>query len=405
MPLLIMSLRQFTRMAKNVLFYYKLKMDTLCKKISPKYKFQFDLNGILSYLVYGRIIFPSSKKATTEQTTLKPLERQILSDFELSKFIVCTDAGLSSTANRKFNDIGGRGFITTQSIKKLKQHLMEWAIDPGGWQLAGDPEPIDRNTRKIKTYNVGKLDRGCEQSRKRTFFKERWINEDGLEQRMIVTYSLKYDMYQKTIRGRQIERAEKLVKSNPGRLGKAKQNDFKRFIERTSVTPDGEKAEKDLYHINKSIIMDEERFDGFYAVCTNLTGDIQEIVKINKGRWEIEETFRIMKSEFKSRPVFLSREDRIRAHFLTCFLSMVIYRIIEKRTGEEFTCPEIIREIRDMNFQEIKGQGYTPTYTRGDFTDKLHEAFGFRTDYEVTTMRQMKKIIKMTKSHKKEELQ
>ena len=216
--------------------------------------------------------------------------------------------------------------------------------------------------------------------------------------RIIVTYSIKYRDYQRSIRAGQIERAEKLIKTNPTKLKKANQNDYKRFISKTSVTGDGEVADKDLYSINANAIAAEEIYDGFYAVCTNLDDDPTAIIKINHRRWEIEECFRIMKSEFKARPVYLKRDDRIEAHFTTCFISLLVYRILEKKLGEKFTCPEIVKGLRDMTFLEVKGEGYIPAYTRTDFTDALHEAFGFRTDHQITTHSHMKNIFKQTKN-------
>ena len=470
--------------------YHELGLHKICKIISQKHKFDFDLNSILSRLIYGRVIFPSSKLATyqlstkfieqpnfdlhqiyraleviakemdfiqsslynnsltiskrntgilyydctnyffeidqedgnkqygpskehrpnpivqmglfmdgngiplafsinkgntNEQLTLKPLEKKILSDFDLSKFIVCTDAGLASENNRKFNDKEDRAFITTQSIKKLKAHLKKWALDPNGWHLSNE----------VKTYDISKLDE--EKDKKKMFYKERWIKENDLEQKIIVTYSIKYRDYQRKIRNSQIERAQKTIDSNPTKIKKYNQNDYKRFIKKTSCTSDGEIAEKEIYSIDIEIIAKEEAFDGFYAVCTNLEDDAAEIIKVNNRRWEIEECFRIMKSEFKARPVYLSRDDRIEAHFTTCFISLIIYRFLEKMLGEKYTCSEIIRGLKDMNFYEIKGEGYIPTYTRTDFTDDLHEAFDFRTDYEIINTRQMKKIFKATK--------
>lgn len=332
------------------------------------------------------LAFSINKGNTNEQLTLKPLEERILSDFELSRFIVCTDAGLASESNRKFNNKGERAFITTQSIKKLKAHLREWALDSNGWSLDGD--------RKI--YNITDLDETKDKDK--VFHKERWIKESGLEQRIIVTYSIKYRDYQRTIRNSQIERAHKVIDSCPERLKKFGPNDFKRFIEKSYCTADGEVAKHEMYSINTQLIAKEEAFDGFYAVCTNLEDDASAIIKVNKRRWEIEECFRIMKSEFKARPVYLSRNDRIEAHFMTCFISLVIYRLLEKRLNGKYTCQEITGGLREMDLLEVKGDGYIPTYTRTDFTDDLHEAFGFRTDYQIVDTKQMKKIFKITKS-------
>ena len=471
--------------------YHELGLHKVCNEVSKRYKFDFDLNSILSRLIYSRVIFPASKLATyelskrfieqpnfdlhqiyraleviakekdfiqaslynnslkiskrntavlyydctnyffeieqedgikqyglskehkpnpivqmglfmdgdgiplafnitkgntNEQLTLKPLEEKILDDFKLSKFVVCTDAGLSSLDNRSFNDKDERAFITTQSIKKLKKHLKKWALDPNGWQLSDD----------LKTYDISTLDH--EKDKDKIFYKERWIKEDDLEQKLIVTYSLKYKDYQLKIRNSQIERAQKTIDKNPTKIKKHNQNDYKRFIQKTNITPDGELAEKEIYSIDSDIISKEEAFDGFYGVCTNLEDDASEIIKVNHRRWEIEECFRIMKSEFKARPVYLSNNDRIEAHFTTCFISLIIYRLLEKKLEEKFTCNEIIRGLKDMNFYEIKGEGYIPTYTRTDFTDALHEKFSFRTDYQIVNTSQMKKILKAIKS-------
>lgn len=152
--------------------------------------------------------------------------------------------------------------------------------------------------------------------------------------------------------------------------------------------------------MNQEQIDQEAMYDGFYAVCTNLESTIEEVIKINHRRWEIEETFRILKSEFRARPVYLQRETRIKAHFLTCFLALLIYRILEKKMGEQFTCSELVSTLRNMKMQEIDGEGYIPAYTRTEITDALHEVFGFRTDFEIVTQKNMKKIFKETKKVK-----
>ena len=141
-------------------------------------------------------------------------------------------------------------------------------------------------------------------------------------------------------------------------------------------------------------------YDGFYAVGTNLEDDASDIIKVNRRRWEIEESFRIMKTDFKARPVYLQRDNRIQAHFMTRFISLLIYRLLEKRLSGEHTCDEIISGLRDMNFYEIKGEGYIPTYTRTDFTDALYDNLGFRTDYQIVTQKQIKNIFKDTKKQK-----
>ena len=475
--------------------YYKLGLNQICNDITDKYQFKFDLNDILSKLIYSRILFPASKLKTldlskkfleqpnfdyqhierslpifckendfiqselyknskkyaprnnrilyydctnfffeleiedefrkygkskenrpnpivqmglfmdgdaiplsceitpgnkNEQKTLQPLEEKILKDFELSEIVVCTDAGLASTANRKFNNTNSRKFITTQSIKKLKEFLKEEVLDlTKGWHLPGSDKIYDiealRTDEKLKEIYKDK-----------TFYKERWIKENGLEQRLIVTFSVKYQEYQRHIRNNQIERAKKIIENNPKKIGKAKQNDPKRFIETINTTSSGEIAEETHYSINQSIIDEEAKYDGLYAVCTNLEDDVQDIIKINHKRWEIEESFRIMKSEFNARPVFHSNEDAIKAHFLICFLALTIYRYLEKKLDDKYTVGEIIDSLKEMEFS-VKDGDYIPNYTRTNLTDDLHEKFGFRTDFEILTEKNLKKIIKNTK--------
>ncbi len=470
--------------------YYKLGLNNICKNISARHKITYDLDSILSRLLYSRIIYPGSKLNThiassrfieqpnfelqhiyraldviatendfiqselyknsnmlskrntgvlyydctnyffeieqesglkqygiskehrpnpivqmglfmdangiplafditsgntNEQTTLKPLEEKILKDFNLSKFVVCTDAGLASYNNRKFNNIADRAFVTTQSLKTLKKFIQDWAIDTKDWSL----------TRDNKLYDISELNE--EMFYNDIFYKHRYIVENGIEQRIIVTYSIKYKNYQRAIRNSQIERALEIIDKAPSKLSKHNQNDFKRFIKKTSHTCAGEIAEQSSYSIRQDIILKEEALDGFYAVCTNLQDTPEEIIKVNRRRWEIEECFRILKTEFRARPVYLSNDQRIKAHFITCFLSLVLFRYLEQHLDYKYTCSQIIKGLKDMNFLEMKGEGYIPVYTRNDFTDDLHEASKFRTDYQILSEKQMKKIFKETK--------
>lgn len=328
---------------------------------------------------------------TNEQITLQPLEEKIIKDFELSEFVVCTDAGLASKANRKFNDKNNRKFVTTQSLKKLKEYLKLEALDlTKGWHLPNE----------TKTYNISKLrtdEKLIKKYKDTVFYKERWIKENGLEQRLIITYSVKYQEYQKNIRNNQINRALKIIESNPDKLKKPKQNDPKRFIKTTNITDDGELADKSIYSINQSVIDEEAKYDGLYAVCTNLEDSVEEIIKLNHRRWEIEESFRIMKTDFKSRPVYHTKDEMITAHFTICYLALVIYRYLEKRLDEKYTAPEIIETLRSMEVKLESNDNYTPNYIRTDLTDDLHEKFGFRTDFETMNIKNFKKIFKQTK--------
>lgn len=325
---------------------------------------------------------------TNEQVTLKPLEEKLLSDFHMSKFIVCTDAGLASKANRRFNDLGDRAFIVTQSIKKLKADLKEWALDTKGWRRPG--------SRSKQTIDISKIDK--EKDFDTVFYKEQWIDQGTFEEKIIVTYSLKYREYQRKVREGQIERAVRAIESGTVKRGTKNQNDYRRFIEKTSVTTDGEIADKNTFCLNTERITEEELYDGYYAVVTNLEADPTEIIKINKMRWKIEECFRIMKSDFKARPVYVKTENRIKAHFITCFLSLVIYRYLEKVTNYKYTCDQLLETLKEMNMREIMGEGYIPSYTRTEITDVLHEIFGFRTDYQIIDRGNMKKILKKSKT-------
>ena len=484
--------------------YYSLRLDKICQSIAEKSQAQYDLNAILSRLVYTRILYPASKRGSlkaakdfyeqpsfelqdvyralsllsensdfiqaelykqsqkllerrkdllyydctnyyfeieeadelrkygkskehrpnpivgmglfmdhdgipiafciypgsqNEQPTMKPLEQKILKDFDLGNVVVCTDAGLSSKQNRKYNDLqlGGeamRSFITTQSIKQLPAGLKKFALDTGGWHLAGDS----------REYNIAELDENA--CLDKIFYKERWIKEDisskaeakgkkPLEQRLVVSYSLKYRNYLRSVRNSQVERAKRLIASgNCTRKGR-NQEDPRRFIRHSKCTAEGEICEHDVVSLDTEAIAEEEKYDGFYAVCTNLqSADISEIIKINRQRWQIEECFRIMKTEFKARPVYLQREDRIKAHFLTCYIALFVFRILQKQLGSRFTCEDIIDTLRKMNLTKTSDSaGFIPSYTRTDLTDCLHQNAGFRTDYQIMTGRQMRSVI------------
>lgn len=338
--------------------------------------------------------FPGNQN---EQPSLKPLERKIIKDFELSKFVVCTDAGLSSYANRRFNNIGNRAYITTQSIKKLEKRLKEWCLDPVGWIIPNNPTQI-----------IDLRDIDLEDHYNTVFYKEKWIvhkptkeekqnNIRPLEEKIIVTFSPKYKFYQEGVRERQIQRALKKIES-PSKMKKKNANDPNRFINVVSVTENGEVCDQQHYTLNQTEIDKEAMYDGFYAVCTNLEADPSEIVKINRNRWEIEETFRILKSEFKARPVYLRKEDRIDAHFVTCFLALILYRILENKLDEKYTCSEIIGTLREMMWYEIPDEGYVPAYERTEITDKLHDNADFRTDYEILDYKMVRNTLKFIKN-------
>ena len=331
-------------------------------------------------------IFPGNQN---EQTTLKPLESKVIKDFDCSGFIFCSDAGLGSKSNRRFNSFGNRSYVITQSLKKMREEDRTIALNPTQFKKPGSEKLIDLSI----------LDESDPEVYETIYYKEVPVVNGNMDETVIVTYSPKYKAYQKQIREQQISRAVKMIEQ-PGKKRKGKnQNDPARFIKITNVTEDGEIAEKKVCELDLDKIRNEEKYDGFYAVITNLEGDIGEILKINRQRWEIEENFRIMKTDFEARPVYVRREDRIKAHFLTCYISLLVYRLLEKKTGNSYTCNEILSTLRSMQVTLLsKESGYIPSYRRTDLTDDLHKAFGFHTDYEFISKSAMRSIIKSTKT-------
>lgn len=468
--------------------YYGMQMHKLCRKLKAKYKFRYDINAILSDLVYARILEPASKRSsyktameflekpsyaihdvyraldvlgtecdfiqsevyknssflgkrndkilyydctnyyfemeqesgsikygkskehrpnpiiqmglfmdgdgiplafslfpgnTNEQKSLKPLEEKILRDFGCQKFIYCSDAGLASESIRTYNHMGERAFIVTQSIKRLAKEDREWALSRTGFKRVSDDKPVDITV-------LDEDDTGL-------YYKDIPYTPKKLHQRLIVTYSPKYARYQKSIREKQVERAEKMLASGNTKKNRKNPNDPARFIGSVSVTNDGEIAKEHKY-LDVEKISSEAQYDGLYAVCTDLLDDdVNGILKVSEGRWQIEECFRIMKTDFSARPVYLQDENRIKAHFLICFLALLLYRIIEKRLDYRYTCDEILHTLKTMNFAEVEEQGFMPLYKREKITDALHDACGFRTDYQFITKSSMKTIQKKSK--------
>lgn len=474
--------------------YYQLKLDNICRNIKNRYKFDFDLNAILSDLIYSRILCPSSKRSSfqfastllekpkyelhdvyralsvlakessyiqselyknshfvkqrntstlyydctnyyfeieeedgikqygkgkenrpnpivgmglmmdgdgiplafdmyegnkNEQVTLKPLEKRIIKDFELSKFIYCSDAGLASKKNKEFNSIGDRAYIITQSLKKLKKDDREVALR--------HEEFLEVGNSSQKRVDIDEIDFENIENKERQFYKELPL-EKPIKERLIVTFSPKYALYQKKIRENQIKRAMKMIKN--GKLKKARKNpnDPARFIEKITTNENGEVIEEH-YVMDVQKIKDEEMYDGFYAITTNLEDDdVKSIIAVSERRWQIEECFRIMKTDFKARPVYVQKEDSIEAHFLTCFISLIIYRLLADKLENRYTVNEIIKTLRNMEVVDTNYNGYIPAYKRTILTDELHEKYGFRIDYEIIGKKKMRNIIKNTKN-------
>ena len=468
--------------------YYQLQINKICRKLKQKHKFKYDINAILSDMIYARILEPRSKRSSykaaseflekpsyklhdvyraldvlgaecdliqaelyknshflgarndkvlyydcsnyyfeieqedgnkkygkskehrpnpiiqmdmfmdgdgiplafstfaenvDEQTSLKPLEKKILGEFGCQKFIYCSDAGLGSESIREYNHMGERAYIVTQSIKKLKKEEKEWALDPQGFKKVSDDTPVD--ITKLNSNDKG------------LYYKDEPYTTKKLHQRLIITYSPKYAAYQRTIRDKQVERAQKMLDSGNTKKNRKNPNDPARFIEKTAVTPEGEAADI-KYSLDENKITEETLYDGLYAVCTDLLDDnVANILKVSEGRWQIEECFRIMKTDFSARPVYLQDENRIQAHFLICFLALTIYRFLEKKMDLKYTCEELLETLKAINFAEIQEQGYIPLYKREAITDDLHEACGFRTDYQFITKSKMRTIQKKSK--------
>ena len=474
--------------------YNQLKLKDICDDIQNKYQFKFDLNEILSYLVFARIIYPASKLETfkqcqsfleqpkfqlhdeyralsylasnidfiqenifensknvikrnseviyydctnyffeieldddfrkyginkqhqpkpqvgmglfmdgdgiplsfniypgnqNEQKTLIPEETKIVNNFKIdnTKMILCTDAGLASDEIKKYNIKDKRGFVITQSLKKLKEVEKEKVFNDNDWRLPGDLRNV-YNLKEIKNNEELK-----EKYYDKLFYKIIETETKSVKQDLIVTFSFKYFDYNRNIRNSQIERAKKSIDTNQTTRKGKNQNDYRRFIIDTKLTDNGEVAENSTFSLDEDLIKEEEKYDVYYALTTNLVGDIEQILKIIKGRWEIEESFRIMKTDFLARPVNLSRKDRIKAHFLTCFIALLIYRILEKKLDYKYTTTQILNILRNMNMLEQKGLGFEPEYERTNITDDLHELFGFNTDYEIISYKKMKKIL------------
>lgn len=468
--------------------YYGLQLNKICRKLRDKYKFKYDINAVLSDLIYARVLEPASKRSsyktasefmekptyklhdvyraldvlgtecdfiqsevyknshfigqrndkilyydctnyyfeieqedgdkkygkckehrpnpiiqmgmfmdgdgiplafslfpgnTNEQKSLKPLEQTVIQDFGCQKFIYCSDAGLGSESIRTYNHMGERAFIVTQSIKKLPAEDKEWALNMSGFRRVSDNKLV--NISEISDDDT------------ELYYKDEPYTPKKLHQRLIITYSPKYARYQKAVRDAQVERAEKMIQSGNTKKQRKNPNDPARFIGTIAATKDGEAA-KIKNFLDEDKIASEGQYDGLYAVCTDLLDDdVSAILKVSEGRWQIEECFRILKTDFSARPIYLQDENRIKAHFLVCFLALLFYRVLEKKLDYKYTCEEILDTLKAMNFAGIQEQGFIPIYKRLKITDDLHNTCGFRTDYQFITKSQMKTIQKKSK--------
>lgn len=329
---------------------------------------------------------------TSEQLTAVPLEKEVLKMLPDTKFIYCADAGLGSYNIRKFNSMGGRAFIVTQSVKKLSDALKKAVFNDCGYRLLSDNSPI--TIRDMKTFdrhekdNLGLYnDHACKVIAADKVLDlglyEDVVLKNGrtvqrkakgtLKQRIIITFSRKMMEYQRTIRNRQIERAKKLLSMKDPEEIKKGPNDVKRFMKRISKTKSGEKAEVE-YILDESKIAEEEKYDGYYAVATNLSDPAKDILDVSRKRYQIEDCFRIMKTSFDGRPVNHRLPERIKAHFLICFTALLVYRLMEVKLDEQkthVTVNDLITTLKNMNVANIHDIEYMALYNGSKALDAL----------------------------------
>ena len=330
---------------------------------------------------------------TNEQKTMIPLEKLMKERFGIEKFVVCADCGLSGKRNLRFNSTENHGFVVTKSLKRVSEDVRARLMGDGGWKRFGDASG--------RLYSLKEIREDANLRDVIFYHDERFaMGSDGFEERIVTTYCGRLREYQRSVRERQLQRAMELVRQGKIRKG-VNQNDVRRFIVVDSVTENGEVAEKKVFSIDRERFEEESEYDGFYAVTTDLDDDPGEIIRINRGRWEIEESFRIMKSDFDGRPVFVSREDRIRAHFLTCYLAFMIFRIIEQKLNKgdvRYTDPEILRTLRD--YEAIDAENFYVGAMEGKAVRALESTFGLVGSMTALSKAQFRRLVARSKKEK-----
>ena len=350
-----------------------------------------------------------------EQTTAIPLEKQLTQMFKGKKFIYCADAGLGSLNIRNFNSMGGRSFIVTQSIKKLSATLQQAVFNDIDYKLLSTDEPatiqdmktFDKSAPENKAlYNdrIYKIlpadkafDLGLYEEKKCKNGTTRKVKSKAIiPQKIIISFSRKMMEYQRFIRNRQIERAKKLLKNIDPDSYKKGPNDVTRFIKRTSSTKSGEAA-TDKYELDLSVIAKEEKYDGFYAVATNLDDPAKDILEVSANRYKIEDCFRVMKTNFSARPVFHQKRERIIAHFMICYTALLIYRLLEKKLeiyGMHFTIDNMIETLNSMEVVSLEDMCYMSTYTNSEICTSLNAITGLELDKKYYQPKELNKKIK-----------
>lgn len=357
-------------------------------------------------------IHPGNK---SEQLTAIPLEKEVLKMMEGKKFIYCADAGLGSYNIRKFNSMGGRAFIITQSIKKLSDVLKQAVFNDFDYRLLSNNTPVtiadmkgfDRHDEKnlrlyndfaYKVINADKaIDLGLYEEKVYKNGKTRMVKSKGmLKQKVIITFSRKVMEYQRTIRNRQIERARKMLQLNDPEEIKKGPNDVRRFMKRVAKTVSGEKASV-TYILDEEKIAEEEKYDGYYAVATNLDDPAKDILEIAHNRYRIEDCFRVMKTNFSGRPVNHRKPSRIRAHFLICYTALLVYRMLDYKLNlqETHVTPEsLITTLRNMNVVNIHDLEYMALYKGSKALDALKQLTGMGLDHLHYRPKDLNRLIK-----------
>lgn len=349
-------------------------------------------------------LFPGNMN---EQKTVASLETKMIKSLNNKKLIYCGDAGLGSASIRTFNDMGGRAFIVTQSIKKLSESLQNELLKDEGFKLlsSNDETTISKlkefdktDPKNIHLYNDkayksifvnSNIDLGLIEEKKLNNGKTKLVkSKTNLKQRIIITYSRKMAEYQKIIRNKQIERAKILISKGVDDIRKGP-NDIARFIKNAN-------EEKNTYVLDQDRIEQEEKFDGFYAIATNLLNDsAKEIFEINDQRYKIEDCFRVLKTNFDARPVYHRLDNRIVAHFMICYTSLLIYRLLEKKLKEKgyhFTINEILTTLKNMNISNVKDRFYQADYTGGNVLNALCNTFKLQLDKKYYLPKNLKKF-------------
>ena len=346
---------------------------------------------------------------TNEQLTAVPLEKEVIKMTGNKKFIYCADAGLGSYNIRKFNDMGGRAYIVTQSVKKLGQEIKDIVFNDSNYRLLSNDDAI--TLKEMRTFNKKDannlslyndfaykvipantaMDTGLYEEKVYKNGRTKKVKAKGtLHQYIIVTFSRKMMEYQRTIRERQLERAKKLLRLKDPEKIKKGHNDIRRFLKNTS-------SDTANYVLDMDKIHEEEKYDGFYAVATNLDDSAKDILAVAQNRYKIEDCFRIMKTNFDARPVFLRKPERIRAHFLICYTALLIYRLMECKLDDNLThvtTSNLIKTLRNMNVVNMDDMYYKSIYSGSQALDALEKCFELQLNRKYYKPSDLNKIVK-----------